>query len=435
LAGKLAKKLKSQQPELHITVKDVLCVQIAGLCHDLGHGPFSHLFDQTFIPMVREDKKDWKHEEASVEMFRHMCKTHNLKNDFKKFNLGEDDLTFIEELINGPKATAEGNGNQDWEYEGRKQEKGFLYEIVANKRTGVDVDKWDYFARDCHHLGMKNAFDHNRLIKFARVIELPDKPGRFVICTRDKEVVNLYDMFNTRTLLHRRAYQHKTVKIIEYMIAEALREADKHMTIPVDSKKRTKMSMTVDMSDNDKDKDDNLAAYTMLDDSIYLTILHSTDENLLKAREILQKVERRQLYRFVAEAKPPQQGDWKNTFKQEMPKRVDETKLSADDVVILEAHFNYGMKDKDPVEQFYFYRKTARDTAFHFHKDEVSKMLPEQFSENLVRIYWKKDISEVTKELSECLTGACEAAKLQVLWTVGEQNPPHQIQTDGCGSP
>lgn len=34
-----------------------------------------------------------------------------------------------------------------WPYKGRPKEKSFLYEIVANKRNGIDVDKWDYFAR------------------------------------------------------------------------------------------------------------------------------------------------------------------------------------------------------------------------------------------------------------------------------------------------
>ena len=51
--------LKARQPRLGITDKDVLCVKMAGLCHDLGHGPFSHMFDGLFIPEARRGYK-WK---------------------------------------------------------------------------------------------------------------------------------------------------------------------------------------------------------------------------------------------------------------------------------------------------------------------------------------------------------------------------------------
>lgn len=122
-----------------------------------------------------------------------------------------------------------------------------LTQIVANKRNGIDVDKWDYFARDCHMLGIKNSFDHTRCMKYARVVEVD---GEKQICFRDKvilmniswkslflksmcihnkvsykiwnffffqEVDNLYEMFHTRIKLYRQAYEHCVGNRIEIM--------------------------------------------------------------------------------------------------------------------------------------------------------------------------------------------------------------------------
>ena len=52
LALKVARKLKKTQPELMIDDRDTECVAIAGLCHDLGHGPYSHLFDGPFLSKI-----------------------------------------------------------------------------------------------------------------------------------------------------------------------------------------------------------------------------------------------------------------------------------------------------------------------------------------------------------------------------------------------
>uniref|UniRef100_A0A8C2BK69 HD/PDEase domain-containing protein n=1 Tax=Cyprinus carpio TaxID=7962 RepID=A0A8C2BK69_CYPCA len=189
LAGCMVKSLQEKQPELHITNRDILCVTIAGLCHDLGHGPFSHLFDKKFIPAVQSDA-NWKHEDASVNMFCHMVEENNLEPLMVSYGLDmENDLTFIDELIKGVDTK-----EKDWPAKGRTEDKAFLYEIVANKRNSIDVDKWDYFARDCHYLGISKSFDHQRLLKFARVckVEIDDgsnnaeKPKRLSICYRDK---------------------------------------------------------------------------------------------------------------------------------------------------------------------------------------------------------------------------------------------------------
>ena len=40
LAGKFARELQKQRPDL-VTDKDVYCVMMAGLCHDLGKNNFT----------------------------------------------------------------------------------------------------------------------------------------------------------------------------------------------------------------------------------------------------------------------------------------------------------------------------------------------------------------------------------------------------------
>ena len=42
LAGELVETLQQKQPELGINDKDVLCVKIAGFCHDLGERRYSY---------------------------------------------------------------------------------------------------------------------------------------------------------------------------------------------------------------------------------------------------------------------------------------------------------------------------------------------------------------------------------------------------------
>ena len=34
-----------------------------------------------------------------------------------------------------------------------------ILQIIANKETGIDVDKWDYFERDCYYTGLNCSFD------------------------------------------------------------------------------------------------------------------------------------------------------------------------------------------------------------------------------------------------------------------------------------
>jgi hypothetical protein len=87
----------------------------------------------------------------------------NLMPIFREYGLDESDVQFIKELILGD--PSEGPAGFEWKGRG---DKTFLYDIVANKRNGIDVDRFDYFNRDCHVLGVTKSFDDTRLMEFAR---------------------------------------------------------------------------------------------------------------------------------------------------------------------------------------------------------------------------------------------------------------------------
>ncbi|XP_015749994.1 PREDICTED: deoxynucleoside triphosphate triphosphohydrolase SAMHD1-like, partial [Acropora digitifera] len=346
LAGELLRGLQKRQPELGITDEDILCVEIAGLCHDLGHGPFSHLFDAQFIPEARSKK--WKHEDASLTMFDHMVEVNDLLPSFKKYNLTEKDVIFIKELIAG--TALDRDGDQKRPFKGRESDKMFLYEIVANKRTGIDVDKFDYFSRDCHNLGITNNFDHKRYMKFARVLIVD---GNCQLCVRDREAENLYDMFHTRRRLHQRAYQHKTKNIIEKMITEALVKADKEIKLKGTDGKMLSISESID----------DMQAYTQLTDHVYHQILYSDSDaaELIEARAILQRIEKRDLYKCIGQ-KVLMKPRSKEVIGEEIFKLWQGARhITRDDFIVEIVTFNYGMRDKNPLEELRFYAKNEPD--------------------------------------------------------------------------
>ncbi|XP_063153319.1 deoxynucleoside triphosphate triphosphohydrolase SAMHD1 [Candoia aspera] len=384
LAGRLVQALQERQPELCIDQRDILCVQIAGLCHDLGHGPFSHMFDARFIPLARPGLK-WKHEQASVQMFEHLITSNNLRPVMESYGLKlDEDIDFIKEQIAGPVEV--NRVDSKWVYHGRSKEKSFLYEIVANKTSGIDVDKWDYFARDCHHLGIQNNFDYERFIKFARVCQVKNMMH---ICTRDKEVGDLYDMFHTRNCLHRRAYQHKVGNIIETMITDAFLKADPHIKIKGSGGKVFQISTAME----------DMEAYTRLTDEIFLKILHSDEPELSDAREILYKIERRDLFKFLGETQPPEGKEIKQEEYDRLCAEIVNSKpvtisqdveLKAEDFIVDVINMDYGMKKKNPVNNVRFYCKSDITQAVKITKEQVSKLLPEKFAEQIIRVYCKK---------------------------------------------
>ena len=147
LAHQWATRLRRLQPALAITDSDILCVTLAGLCHDLGHGPLSHLWEGQFLAAAETKHKPPEHEELSCAILDRLLEQNGI--DVSRW-LEPSDLAFVKALIRGgPDACEDGDQRASMRL-GEPgvigSDKGFLYDIVANKRCGFDVDKLDYFG-------------------------------------------------------------------------------------------------------------------------------------------------------------------------------------------------------------------------------------------------------------------------------------------------
>ena len=79
LAQQMMDHLAVTQPELQITEHEILLVKIAGLCHDLGHGPFSHCWEE-FIH-AENPNSTFRHERMSLQMLEWLIQEVNIHTD------------------------------------------------------------------------------------------------------------------------------------------------------------------------------------------------------------------------------------------------------------------------------------------------------------------------------------------------------------------
>jgi len=357
-----------------ITGKDVLCVTIAGLIHDLGHGPFSHLW-QDFINKQRPEEK-WEHEDQSFLMFDALIEENNLWPLFTRRGFTERDMIFIKELIHPPKAVGD-----EYPFKGRDAGKEFLYQIVSNPFSGIDVDKMDYIARDSKALGVDVTFDFRRYLEIARILQVDDefwsvgqgavqtRRKKMVIGVRDKDAMNMVAMFRTRQDLHRKAYQHKTTKIIEMLLLQVFALVDDEEIFPVFS---PKANVDLRLSTAHRQTD----AYVNLTNDLQGRIKTkrpspglSTEkrQKLEEAQSLLAKLEKRDLPKVVYEIKfnPAQNENWlkmdKDQWKRDLISHHNAfqsgVSLHPSDLEFVLTNFDYGAKGQDPIANVRFYRK------------------------------------------------------------------------------
>lgn len=351
-----AETLKKNQPELEITSEDIEAVEVAGLCHDIGHGPFSHCFDGLFIPAVLP-KSNWHHEDASLMLFDYMI-------DKYAIDLEQSQVKLIKDLIIGQ------HSSQSTNYS-----KKFLFDIVANKRNGLDTDKFDYIRRDCHYSGLKKDFDSTRLMTCARVIDNE-------ICFQNKTYINIFDLFYNRYTMHRQIYRHKTCCAAEMMITDALIHAE-----PV-------LKLSESIYDPEK--------YVLLNDSIINEIERSQNAALYQSKAILERIFTRKFYSFAGEfmldAAKSEQLSADIAFIAKLKEKMIATKTSYSakltspvtdaDFEISVVKFNFGMKSENPLDFVKFYDKSNPNCSFKIEaSNSIGSVLADSMEECWLRCF------------------------------------------------
>jgi HD superfamily phosphohydrolase len=187
LAKRLATRLSAQEGGVldALQGQSIEHIAIAGLLHDIGHGPYSHIFEK-----VVRSKLDvtWTHERQSIRLFRYMIQTYNIP-------LNPIAMTFIEHCIDPP----------------ADKVNRWMYQLVCNKWNGVDVDKIDYIRRDMFFMGISSNLPTDRILSHATI-----HTGQLAFPRRVSG--DLLELFYQRFRMYRYIYQHSVVLACDQII-------------------------------------------------------------------------------------------------------------------------------------------------------------------------------------------------------------------------
>jgi HD superfamily phosphohydrolase len=168
-------------------------LRLAALLHDVGHGPFSHLFEEVLeskCKMTHEDigKKVILESEIGDVLSRHGF----TPSDICRLSFGESKSSFLNEIIAG----------------------------------SLSADIMDYLPRDSLFTGAEyGKIDYHRLIASFEVVASGHLAiNKSALYSFESMLISRYEMFKA-------VYFHKTVRSAEVMLLHSIAQADNYLQI------------------------------------------------------------------------------------------------------------------------------------------------------------------------------------------------------------
>jgi HD superfamily phosphohydrolase len=219
---------------------DIETLRLAGLLHDIGHGPFSHLFEE-IIQQKKISHEDFgKHLILKSEIGDILSKNGYDKRSITKVAFGDSKYQYLNEIVSGT----------------------------------LSADMMDYLLRDGYFTGAEHAkIDHKRITQSLDVHKKKLALERSALYSFESMMHSRYQMFKA-------VYFHKTVRAAEVMLLEVLRLSDDEFGFT----------------------SFNMNEFVKLTDEYVLSILLSSKSSKLKrARKFAEDYQNRKLLKCVYE--------------------------------------------------------------------------------------------------------------------------------------
>lgn len=166
-------------------------MRLAGLLHDVGHGPFSHTYES-----VLSNRKDLTHEDMGKKVLEDSSLTDEIESQ------GYDPSELSELIFGEPEAER------------------YLKHMITSQ---FDADKMDFLLRDSYFAGVQyGQVDIRRLIQAMEVIDGDIAIDKKALSALEAFMIARYEMFMN-------VYYHHTVRAADIMLKRAMRKADKFL--------------------------------------------------------------------------------------------------------------------------------------------------------------------------------------------------------------
>ena len=164
---------------VELTEYDKVCVMLAGLLHDVGHGPFSHAF---------ENITNHSHEEYTAKIILGNTELNAILRNVSE-KLPQDIVSIIQHT----------------------HENDILNQIVSGQ---LDADRMDYLLRDSYFTATSyGQFDLERILRTMRVRKTNE--GRKVIVVKYTGIHSVEDYIMARYQMYWQVYYHPVARSYE----------------------------------------------------------------------------------------------------------------------------------------------------------------------------------------------------------------------------